>query len=572
MIADGLGRDAEEGGEVVAGDAAGSPQQLQGAGARPAGVGKDARVEVCFASRWFARGAPFGGTSPKRPPGRNPCCIYGGAAQGVATMSDGGPCVRVAFALALVTLAGCLSEPDGGTPGATLPADAPAAAVPPASSPPATPADVTPAAAPLVPTPAAPPTTTPAAAAAPEEPEPASPSDPRAFHAFRASYATADNGTVLTLDLSGPARTMASDGRMVQAYVLRVDRERKDLSPEVFVHWLSAEGRLVKTDAKRCEVDPHRCGPHAGVRVVDFSGEGGVPPYGVLWPQIIAREGNLTSWAYGRATELAAGADRTGTILTVNASVPPGQTRHGTAGETFQYAHGRPVPVRIEKMDLRAYAAGPELSGADAHRPPTLALAGRSSPLMGVDGADGTHGLAPLTIADVMRKAAAADETVRDAPCLHAFSWQALGRQGEFPSPPDGTMSMARIQVSKGNASYATLAKVVTHASSSDVTFIPAPATSYGVDVCAGLREAASPARDPWEVVAFAQKHLPVGNANVSGVGFNKLGLWPYGTPPADGWLVATASFYPPLVHVAWNPATGRFTDLRGPGTFFDGA
>lgn len=143
------------------------------------------------------------------------------------------------------------------------------------------------------------------------------------------------------------------------------------------VEWLSAEGRVLRSEDHLCD-SPECTAPD--LAEVTFMRDGGLPVHGVFWAQLLDAEGRLVSHAYGRQTVVGKGVLAGPDTIQVAAPVPANETRHVPASGPFNYSAGRAAPDALLGAPLVDYSDGPILEGADAYVAPTYSV-GLPSPL-----------------------------------------------------------------------------------------------------------------------------------------------------------------------------------------------
>lgn len=396
------------------------------------------------------------------------------------------------------------------------------------------------------------------------------PSDGDAWTTFRARYVDETNGTSLTLELQGAAPIFDAKGRNVSAYALVEHAWLTGNREEERVHMLSSEGRIVRLEERSCERNKYKQGCDLkSDRVVTFLGAGGVPPLGVLWPQLIEREGELTSWAYGRETVLAAASTREGDVVTVRASVPFGQTQHGTPNATFDYAPELPVPRAIGSMGLREFAAGPALGGADALATTLFAVHAarvRGSPDW-FPGANEAPSPLPMSAKEILADAARSAPAIGEAACLTSFAWQGIQSQMTWRSVPNTTVTNAYFGVvgTAGSSSYTHIRMAWPNGTATTETS-PAPSTLYAPSVCEEMRSWGEADAGTWGGLAFARERFAQRGA-LTKLSYDALGMRATGAPREQGW--ASAAWTIDGVSMGWNPACECLTYVRAPTAFF---
>lgn len=387
---------------------------------------------------------------------------------------------------------------------------------------------------------------------------------------FQAAYANTTNDTRLTLDLDGPVKVRASDGRNVSAYRLIERKWFANNHTEERIHYLSNEGRVLRMDEQPCvgragwhpicSLEQHR----QATRIVAYMSEGGVPPHGVLWPQMMARDGHLISWAYGRATVLADAAVPVGARAQIDVVVPSGQILHGTSNASFLYDEGLPVPAKIGGLDLRSFVVTNPIHGADPLvnatfrvRPPTPIATPDWFP-----GATRVGPPAPMSIADAIVEAAEFRPEVRDAECISTFVWHSLPT-ALGPTSPTVSAIVVDPSSPNGTLSFHIALRTMPDGSEDRITL---SARRAGPDVCPGIATAALPVADPWDILGVGEATLGLPAANLSRIGFLVFGAGTFGTPPENGWLLSYAIV--DGVEFGWNPSSGRLTHVIAPAEF----
>lgn len=479
----------------------------------------------------------------------------------------------VAMVVALGMLAGCAEQPADGAafvaaevsnPG-EVPSEAPPVELPPTPS-------ASPPTLPPVVTPDATPTPQPDAANGNEAATPAIvPAAGSAWTTFFARYVDEANQTKMTLELREAAEVFDAEGRNVSAYALVEHVWLPGNNQEERVYRLSSEGRIVRVDERTCELSKYRQGCNLKAdRVVTFSSAGGVPPHGVLWPQIVEREGDLTSWAYGRATRLAGSAERTEDGVTVRAVVPHGETQHGTANATHRYGLDLPVPLTIANRVLSEFDAGPELAGADPHVRPAFAVhpMGALGPPGWFRGADEAPAPIPMSAKAVLEDAARAAPAISSGRCLVLFAWQSIESEMFWRGVANTSITGTYFGVVGPNATSAYQHTQMTWPNGTSQTEThPAPATLFPPGVCDEIRSFGEADAPTWGGLAFARDRFGL-TGSLEKLSYDALGMRATGAPREQGW--ATVAWTIEGVSMGWNPASERLTYVRAPAAFFE--